>query len=79
MLYPVRLTRLTTEHPAAIAALLCAALVLLGWGALQFNWLGLALLLLPAAYVIGGWESAREGLTTLLQEKELDVEVVIWK
>lgn len=71
MLYPARLTRFATDHPDALAALLCGILVLLGWGALQFNWLGLALLLLPAAYVIGGFESAREGLTTLLQEKEL--------
>lgn len=77
MLYPARLTRFATDRPEALAALLCGILVLLGWGALQFNWLGLALLLLPAAYVIGGFESAREGLTTLLQEKELDVDLLM--
>jgi Zn2+/Cd2+-exporting ATPase len=77
MLYPARLTRVTTDHPDALAALLCGILVLLGWSALQFNWLGLALFLLPAAYVIGGFESAREGLTTLLQEKELDVDLLM--
>jgi len=80
MLYPTRsnpLTRLMTDHPEAIAALLCGILVFLGWGALQLSWLGLALLLLPAAYVIGGWESAREGLTTLLKERELDVDLLM--
>lgn len=77
MLYPARLTRLATDHPDALAALLCGILVLLGWSALQFNWLGLALLLLPAAYVIGGFASAQEGLTTLLQEKELDVDLLM--
>ncbi len=77
MLYPVRLTRLATDHPEAISALLCSILVLLGWSALQLNWLGLALFLLPAAYVIGGFTSAREGLTTLLQERELDVDLLM--
>ncbi len=77
MFYPARLTRVATDHPDALAALLCGFLVLLGWSALQFNWLGLALFLLPAAYVIGGWESAREGLTTLLQEQELDVDLLM--
>ncbi|MGG6293683.1 hypothetical protein ACQ4M4_04600 [Leptolyngbya sp. AN02str] len=33
--------------------------------------------LLHTAYVIGGFESAREGLTTLLQEKELDVDLLM--
>ncbi|MGG6298047.1 heavy metal translocating P-type ATPase [Leptolyngbya sp. AN02str] len=77
MLYPARLTRFATNHPDALAALLCGVLVLLGWSALQFSWLGLALFLLPAAYIIGGFESAREGLTTLLQEKELDVDLLM--
>jgi Cd2+/Zn2+-exporting ATPase len=35
------------------------------------------MLLLPAAYGIGGYESAREGLTTLLQERELDVDLLM--
>lgn len=68
---------LLQNHPDAIAAVLCALLVFLGWAALQSNWLGLGLLLLPAAYVIGGYDSAREGLTTLLEEKELDVDLLM--
>lgn len=68
---------LFAEHPDALAATLCSILVLLGWLALHLGWLGLALLLLPAAYVIGGYQSAREGLTTLFEEKELDVDLLM--
>ncbi|MGG6268919.1 heavy metal translocating P-type ATPase [Leptolyngbya sp. AN03gr2] len=65
------------NHSDALAAIICAILVLLSAVALHLNWLGLALLLLPIAYVIGGFESAREGLTTLWQEKELDVDLLM--
>ena len=68
---------LVKEHPDAIAAILCGLLIFFSWLALQFSWIGLGLLLLPAAYVIGGYESAREGLTTLWQEKELDVDLLM--
>ena len=72
-----RFPTLLKEHPDAIAAILCGILVLLGWLTLQSGWLGLALLILPAAYAIGGYESAREGLTTLFEEKELDVDLLM--
>lgn len=65
------------ENYDAMAAILCAILVSFGWLALHLNWVGLALLILPAAYVIGGYESAREGLTTLFEEKELDVDLLM--
>ena len=65
------------EHPDVVAAAVCGILVLLGWLSLHLNWLGLALLILPAAYVIGGYESAREGLTTLFEEKQLDVDLLM--
>ncbi|MFB2935846.1 heavy metal translocating P-type ATPase [Aerosakkonemataceae cyanobacterium BLCC-F154] len=65
------------ENSDAMAAILCAILVSFGWLALHLNWVGLALLILPAAYVIGGYESAREGLTTLFEEKELDVDLLM--
>ncbi len=70
-------TALLKEHPDAIAAIICSVLVLLGWFSLQSGWLGVALLILPAAYVIGGYESTREGLTTLFKEKELDVDLLM--
>jgi len=77
MLYPQRFNQFTREHADTLAALLCGLLLFLGWFALHLGWLGLALLLLPAAYVIGGYESAREGLTTLFKEKELDVDLLM--
>ncbi|WP_392532073.1 heavy metal translocating P-type ATPase [Nostoc sp. C117] len=77
MLYPQRLSQFTREHADTVAAVLCGLLLFLGWFALHLGWLGLAFLLLPAAYVIGGYESAREGLTTLFKEKELDVDLLM--
>ena len=68
---------LLKEHPDAIAAGVCALLVLLGWFTLDRGWLGVSLLILVAAYVIGGYESTREGLTTLWREKELDVDLLM--
>ncbi|MBE9108905.1 heavy metal translocating P-type ATPase [Nodosilinea sp. LEGE 07298] len=68
---------LFNEHPEAVAAIACAVLVGLGWQTLALDWVGGALLFLTAAYVIGGFESAREGLTTLVQEKELDVDLLM--
>jgi Cd2+/Zn2+-exporting ATPase len=77
MLDSQRLTQFTQEHTDTVAAVLCGILLFLGWLALHIGWLGWALLLLPAAYVIGGYESAREGLTTLIKEKELDVDLLM--
>ncbi|WAL62095.1 heavy metal translocating P-type ATPase [Thermocoleostomius sinensis] len=66
-----------TNHTDALAAILCAVLVAFGWLALYANWIGLALLILAAAYVIGGYDSARAGVTTLVQEQELDVDLLM--
>ncbi len=71
------LRKLISQHPDAVAAIMCAVLLLFGWLCLQFSWIGLALLILCAAYVIGGYESAKEGLTTLFQEKEFDVDLLM--
>lgn len=65
------------EHSDVVAAIACGIFVILGWLFLQQNWIGLALLILPVAYVIGGYESAREGLTTLFEEKQLDVDLLM--
>ncbi|MEH1792319.1 heavy metal translocating P-type ATPase [Nostoc sp.] len=77
MLYPQRFNQFTREHADTVAAISCGLLLFLGWFALHLGWLGFAFLLLPAAYVIGGYESAREGLTTLFKEKELDVDLLM--
>ena len=64
-------------YPDAIAAILCAILTLLGWITLTADWLGLGIWVLIIAYIIGGYESAREGLTTLWEERELDVDLLM--
>ncbi|MCY7336695.1 MAG: heavy metal translocating P-type ATPase [Chamaesiphon sp.] len=69
--------QLFKEHPEAIAAGVCAVLVLLGWFTLDRGWLGMSLLILAAAYVIGGYQNTLEGLTTLWREKELDVDLLM--
>ncbi len=75
--FPPRLPHLIREHSDVVAAIACGVLVLCGWLSLHLGWLGLSLLILPAAYVVGGYESAREGLTTLFQDKELDVDLLM--
>ncbi len=76
-LFTEELRRWIQTYPELVAALLCAVLTLLGWVALNGNWLGLGIWILLAAYVIGGYESTREGLTTLWQEQELDVDLLM--
>lgn len=65
------------QHPEALAAAVCGLLILLATLFLHWNWSGLALLILPIAYGVGGYDSAKEGLTTLIQEKELDVDLLM--
>ncbi len=72
-----RFARQLAEHPDALSAALCSVLVLLGWWALQLGWFALALGVLATAYLVGGYLSAREGLTTLWQEHELDVDLLM--
>jgi Cd2+/Zn2+-exporting ATPase len=69
--------QLLQKYPDALAAAVCAILVLLGWLCLHLGWINIALLILPVAYVIGGYESTKEGLTTLIKEKELDVDLLM--
>ena len=73
----ITLSKLFQKYTDAYAAAICGLLVIFGWLCLYFNWSGLALLILTAAYVIGGYESTKEGLTTLWREKELDVDLLM--
>jgi Cd2+/Zn2+-exporting ATPase len=47
-----RLSNFFKDHPDAVAALGCGALVLLGWQMLNFGWLGIALFVLTAAWLM---------------------------
>ena len=64
-------------YPDAVAAGVCALLTLLGWVALQEGEMGLGVGLLLTGYVIGGYASAKEGVTTLWRERELDVDLLM--
>ena len=68
---------LLQKYPDALAAAGCAVLIFLGWLSLHLGWIGVALLVFPVGYVIGGYESTKEGLTTLFIEKELDVDLLM--
>jgi Zn2+/Cd2+-exporting ATPase len=76
---------LLKNHRETVAAAVCAILLLSGWLALHIpsreaaptSWQVLGLCLLPLAYIIGGYGSAVEGLTTLWKEKELDVDLLM--
>ena len=70
-------TRILQKHPDALAAAACAILIFLGWLCLHRDLISIALFIFPAAYVIGGYESTKEGLTTLFQERELDVDLLM--
>ena len=73
----VFLFRLLQENPDLVGAIACGLLVLLGSIALHLNWLGLGISLLCVAYVVGGYDSAREGIMTLVQEREFDVDLLM--
>lgn len=75
--WKTRLPAWIQTYSELVAALACGVLTLSGWIALNGNWLGLGVWILLSAYVIGGYESIREGLTTLWQEKELDVDLLM--
>ncbi len=72
-----KFSHLLKHHPDLIAAGVCGILVGVGALLLQVNWVAGGLVLLFAAYGIGGFESAREGITTLWQERELDVDLLM--
>ncbi|MEB3831814.1 heavy metal translocating P-type ATPase [Phormidium sp. CCY1219] len=77
LLYRNSLALLYQKYPEAAAALACGILLCGGWLALHFGGVGVALLLLSAGYCIGGYQSAKEGLATLWEEKELDVDLLM--
>lgn len=65
------------HYSEMMAAIVCAVLVFIGWVCLQIGWLGLAFLALPIAYVIGGYGIAKDGLTTLVDDKQFDVDLLM--
>src|SRR5450432_3436198 len=66
------------KHGEAITTVLCAVFVGAGWVAQRagLGAVGTALIFL-VGYVLGGYRQAIEGTTTLLKERELDVDLLM--
>jgi Zn2+/Cd2+-exporting ATPase len=72
------LSYLLKHHSETVAAAGCAVLLAIGSLALQSAaWQVVGLCLLPLAYIVGGYGSAIEGLTTLWADRELDVDLLM--
>ncbi len=70
--------RLWARHGEALTTFACAALVLCGWltGRI-FDSRGTSVALYLTAYVVGGYRQAIEGVTKLVRERELDVDLLM--
>jgi Zn2+/Cd2+-exporting ATPase len=65
------------ENPETLAAASCAFFLATAAIAIQNHLAPVGLAFLTLAYLIGGYASAIEGLTTLWQERELDVDLLM--
>lgn len=69
--------RFWERHGAAFMSALCALFIFLAWYSDQY---GIAILEIPlfiVAYLIGGYQKAKEGLETLIKEHDLDVDLLM--
>jgi Cd2+/Zn2+-exporting ATPase len=77
----VRSENLSTEfwdrHGAAIVTALSAIFTLLAWYSGENGWVAWEIPCYITAYVIGGYRKAWEGLQTLVQERDLDVDLLM--
>jgi Cd2+/Zn2+-exporting ATPase len=70
--------RVWRDHAEAVTTAVCAVAVLIGWLLLRSSCshsVGIAVLV--TGYVIGGYRQARDGLLTLVRERELDVDLLM--
>lgn len=64
------------KHSDALVTLLCLVFILLGYYTGNGStWI--SILLFIVAYILGGYEKAIEGFTTLFKEKDLDVDLLM--
>ncbi|MDW7685282.1 MAG: heavy metal translocating P-type ATPase [Bacillota bacterium] len=64
-------------HGSAIVTTLCVILIILAWATGRDGLSTLTVLLYVAAYIIGGYRKAWEGLQTLFIERNLDVDLLM--
>lgn len=65
------------RHGAAIVTGLCLLFIGLAWWAGKNEMRVLEITLYIFAYLVGGYQKAREGLETLFKEKDLDVDLLM--
>ncbi|MGC5325728.1 heavy metal translocating P-type ATPase [Brevibacillus sp. SYSU BS000544] len=65
------------KHAETIAALSSGVLIAAGWAFEKANFEYFAVALFFIAYVVGGFVKAKEGITTLLEERALDVNLLM--
>ena len=65
------------RHGAAIVTGLCLLFIGLAWWAGRSNMRVLEISLYLLAYIVGGYQKAKEGLETLFKEKQLDVDLLM--
>ncbi|HET7616788.1 MAG TPA: heavy metal translocating P-type ATPase [Bacillales bacterium] len=66
------------KHGEMAAALISGALILAGWGLSSVSLGKAAIVLFVAAYVIGGFAKAKEGVEETIKEKTLNVELLMF-
>ena len=65
------------RHGEVLTTILSAVLALAAWQAGINGWQGIEIPLYIAAYVAGGYRKAREGIKTLIFERDLDVDLLM--
>src|SRR5579863_2603926 len=65
------------DHAEAVTTALCAIAVAIGWLLLRsgFHAAGVAVLIM--GYLLGGFRQARDGVLTLVRDRELDVDLLM--
>lgn len=64
-------------HIELIAALFSGMLILAGWLCMKTEWQTVAIAIYIAAYLIGGFSKAKEGIEDTIANKELNVEMLM--
>ena len=70
--------RAWSDHGEAITTVVCAVFVVAGWGLVKSGaptWASAVVFL--AGYVVGGYRQAIEGITTLVRDRDLDVDLLM--
>lgn len=73
----VAFSNMWERHGEVLTTILSAVLALAAWQAGINGWKGIEIPLYIAAYVAGGYRKAREGIKTLIFERDLDVDLLM--